>query len=338
MRCAGGKNSLKGGLFLLALACLLGAGTVMAAEFTMKLGHATANDAQDEIAKLFAREVERLSKGRIQATVYNASTLGNNQKMNMDVRSGAQEALEQPAGFAVPYVPILGVLDLPFLFTNLGVQTKVLMNKTAIDPFLQAQRKVGLEMVSIYSGGFKYFATKFPLRTADDMKGRKLRVIQSPELVAQIKAFGAIGVPLPLGEVYTAIQQGVVEGVEAPIDVIEHMRFHEVAKYIASIQHGTLSTFIVVNKRWLDGMPKELQEAVRQAGRTTDAEALKIYSKFQQNSLDVMKKGGAVYTEFPEAEKAKLKAAGEKVWEESRKDKAKAETLQPLLKAIQEAK
>jgi TRAP-type C4-dicarboxylate transport system substrate-binding protein len=72
MRCASGDNFLRGGLVLLAFACLLGAGTVMAAEFTMKLGHATANDAQDEIAKLFAREVERISRGRIQATVYNA--------------------------------------------------------------------------------------------------------------------------------------------------------------------------------------------------------------------------------------------------------------------------
>ena len=326
-------------VILAAMLLLVSGGSVWAApEYTMKLGHATANDAQDEVAKLFAKEVEQLSKGRIKATVYNASTLGNNQKMNIDVRSGAQEALEQPAGFAVPYIPILGVLDLPFLFPNPAVQTKVLMNNEATAPFLEAHRKLGLEVVSIFSGGFKYFATKFPLKTFEDMKGRKLRVIQSPELVEQIKAFGAIGIPLALSESYTAIQQGVVEGVELPIDVIQHLRFHEVAKYLASIQHGTLTTYIVVNKRWLDSLPKDLQEAVRQAGRLTSAEALKIYTQFQQNSQDVMKKGGAIYTEIPESERAKFKAAGEKVWEEIRKDKAKAETLNPLVKAIQEAK
>ncbi len=306
------------------------------AQFTMKLGHATANDGQDEIAKFFAKEVERLSGGRIKAPVYNASQLGNNEKMNKDLRSGAQEAIIQPAGFAVPYIPLLGVLDLPFLFPSDEVQTRVL-NSEAAEPFRKAARQAGLEIAMWYAGGFKYLATKFPVNKAEDLKGRKIRVIQSPELVGQFKAFGAIGIPLPLAECYTALQQGTVEGIEVPIDVLERFKFHEVAKYVTSMRHGTLSSMIMVNARWLDSLPADLKEAVRKAGEAAAKESLTIMKKHQQRSMDVVKKA-ATFSELPETERTKLKTASEQVWAEIKKDQAKGEALARLVKAIETAK
>jgi len=306
------------------------------AQFTMKLGHATANDGQDEIAKFFAKEVERLSGGRIKAPVYNASQLGNNEKMNKDLRSGAQEAIIQPAGFAVPYIPVLGILDLPFLFPSDEVQTKVL-NSDAAEPFRQAARQAGLEIVMWYAGGFKYLATKFPVNTAEDLKGRKIRVIQSPELVGQFKAFGAIGIPLPLAECYTALQQGTVEGIEVPIDVMERFKFHEVAKYVTGMGHGTLSSMIMINSRWLNSLPSDLQEVVRKAGEAAATESLSIMRKHQHRSLDIVKKA-ATFSELPDMERAKLKTASEQVWAEIKKDQAKAEALARLVGSIERMK
>lgn len=309
---------------------------VQGADFTLKLGHATANDAQDKTSIFFTKEVERFSKGRIKATVYNASQLGNNPKMNKDVRSGVQEALAQPTGFAVPYIRTLGVLDLPFLFPNERVQTQVL-NSEATDPFRALARKAGVEIVAFFGGGFKHFITKFPLKTAADLQGRKFRVIQSPELVAQFKAFGAIGVPMPLMELYTSLQQRVVEGCELPWDLAERLKYYEVAKYLTESRHGSLSSFIIVNKRWLDSLPKDLQEAVREAGRSTAKEAVRIYRESEQNSLKVLQKKGLV-SALPEVERAKLKAASEQVWTKIRKNPAKAEALSRLEKAIAAAR
>ena len=323
-------------LLLLCAALLFGVSgwnqASAAAKYTMKVGHATANDGQDAVTKFFAKEVERLSEGKIKAPVYNASQLGNNPKMNKDVRSGAQEVLVQPAGFSVPYIPTLGVLDLPFLFNDLEVQTKVL-NSKATTLLHNAAQKVGLEIVMWYAGGFKYIATKFPLTTADGLKGRKVRVIQSPELVAQFKAFGAVGVPMPLGECYTALQQGVVEGISTPIDVIEKFKFHRVTGHVSSTRHGTLSSIILVNSRWLSSLPADLQKTVREAGRTTAMAALGIMNKFQTKSLETVKKE-ATYIEFPEQERAKLKKISEQVWDQMRQNKAKAEVMDILLDAM----
>ena len=303
------------------------------AQYEIKLGHATANDAQDQTALFFGKEVERLSSGRIKVSVFNASQLGNNDKMNKDLRSGAQEALLQPTGFATAYLPILGVLDLPFLFPNDEVQTKVL-NSDAAKPLLDAALSANVEIVAFFGGGFKQLATTFPVTKVEDLRGRKFRVISSPELVAQFKAFGAIGVPMALGEVYTALQQGTVEGVENPEDVVVKMKHHEAAKYFTRTNHGALSSVILVNKRFLSSLPADLQKAVRDAGQSAANKALELYSQARKDSAAEMARAGIQLTELPAPELAKLKAAAEPVWDEAKKDKAKAEAIESLTKAI----
>lgn len=311
---------------------------IAASEYTMKIGHATAKDAQDAMANHFAKKVEEFSDGRIKAPVYNASQLGNNPKMNKDVRSGAQEALIQPAGFAVPYIRTLAVLDLPFLFSGHEVFAKVmLMNNKATEPLRKAARKAGLEIVSFLGCGFKYFCTTFPLKTFEDLKGRKIRVIQSPVLISQIKAFSAIGIPMPLGELYTALQQGVVEGFTNPVSIIERMKYYEVSKYTTNTIHGGNASMVFVNKRWFDSLPAVLQEAVRKAGMATEGRVGAEYmSKFDQRSLEIIKKK-AVYAEFPETERAKMKTAVKGIWDKMRENPATAEALETLLKGIDAA-
>jgi C4-dicarboxylate-binding protein DctP len=299
----------------------------------MKIGYATANDAQDEVGRLFAREVERLSQGRIKVAVYPGSQLGNNEKMNNDVRTGVQEVLLQPVGFAAPYVPTMGVLDLPFLFPNDEVQTRVL-NSSATELLRQQGRTAGVEILSFYGNGFKNFATKFPVQRAEDLRGRKFRVIQSPELVSQMKAFGAIGVPMPLAEVYTALQQGIVEGIENPEDVVVRHKHHEVAKYYTYSNHGALSSGIFVNKRWFDSLPRDLQDAVRKAGEAAAREAPQIMKRHQQSAAQEMVRSGVTISRLPEAEVAKLREASKAVWEEIRKDAQKAQLLDALLREL----
>jgi C4-dicarboxylate-binding protein DctP len=307
----------------------------MAAEFTMKLGHATANDAHDMAARHFAKEVERLSNGRIAAPVYNASQLGNNEKMNKDVRLGAQECLVQPAGFCVPYIPAAAALDLPFLFPSLEVFEKV-ANSDATKPLRDSTLKAGVEMVGFLQCAFKYFCTTFPLQKADDLKGRKIRIIQSPVLVTQFKAWGAIPIPMAMGEIYTGLQQGTCEGFDNPIDLIENMKFHEVAKYVTRSLHAANSIIVLVNKKWLDSLPPDLQAAVRTAGKTSITECINIQRRYVQKSTDVIKEK-AVYFELPDAERAKLKTAGMVVWDEMRKDAEKAATMNPIVQAIEAA-
>jgi C4-dicarboxylate-binding protein DctP len=303
------------------------------AKYTMKLGHATANDAQDAVANFFAKEVEKLSNGQIKTTVYNASQLGNNIKMNKDLRSGAQEAIVEPAGFAVRYIQSLSVLDLPFLFPSEAIQNKVL-NTAASDPIRETARKAGVEIIAFYPAGSIQFATKFPINAAKDLKGRKFRIIPSPVITARFKAMGAIGVPMPLGELYPALQQGTVEGCEITFEIIERMKFYEVANYVTDSNHAMFAGVILVNKRWFDSLPADLQKAVHQAGRSLTEEVLNIRNNFVQKSIAVLKKD-AKYSVLPEAERAKLKAACEIVWTNMRKDPQKAALIDALVKEVE---
>lgn len=336
-------KSLHKGLWMLLITAMISGliiwntGTAAAqAKYTMKLGHATANDAQDAVANYFAKEVEKLSGGQIKATVYNASQLGNNIKMNKDLRSGAQEAIVQPVGFSARYIQILSVLDLPFLFPSEAVLNKVL-NTEASDPIREAARQAGVEIIAFYPAGSIQFATKFPVNTAEDLKGRKFRIIPAPAISARFKAMGAIGVPMPLGELYPALQQGTVEGCEITFEIIERMKFYEVANYVTESNHAMFAGFILVNRGWLDSLPVDLQKVVYQAGSSLTEEVLSIRNNFVQKSVAALKKD-AKFSELPESEREKLKAATEVVWTDMKKDPQKAALIDALVRGVEEAK
>jgi tripartite ATP-independent transporter DctP family solute receptor len=327
----------------MGLALLLAAGSTgwdraIAAEFTLKLGHTTAKDAQDEIANLFATEVEKHSAGRIKVEVYNAGQLGNDAKMNRDVRSGAQEGIIQPVDFMVTFIPAMGALQVPGLFANYDVQVKVLTGKNEASELLRKRAQaVGLEIVALYPVGFTQLATTFPIKKFEDLKGHKIRARGAPELVLETKSWGAIPIPLPLAEVYTSLQQGVVEGTQNSIDLVEMFKFYEVAKYITETSHQASTGAIVINKKWFDALPPDLKQAVRDGGQASGGSAaLKIVSKLEDQAWATMK-SKAIYFKLPDAERAKMKAATKPVWDLVRNDPVKAEALDALVQAVDAA-
>jgi TRAP-type C4-dicarboxylate transport system substrate-binding protein len=148
---------------------------------------------------------------------------------------------------------------------------------------------------------------------------------------------GAIGVPMPLGELYPALQQGTVEGCEITFEIIERMKFYEVANYVTDSNHAMFAGIILVNKRWLDSLPADLQKVVHQAGGSLTKEVLNIRNNFVQKSIAVLKKE-AKYSVLPEAERAKLKASCEIVWANMKKDPQKAALIDALVKEVEASK
>ena len=188
------------GLTLFLVAGSTGWDRAIAADFTLKLGHTTAMDAQDEIAHLFAKEVETRSSGKIKVQIYNASQLGNDVKMNRDVRSGAQEGIIQPIDFMVTFVPAFGALQVPGLFSDYDTQVKVLTGKNnAIELLNKRVQAVGLEIVALYPVGFTQLATTFPIKTFEDLKGHKIRARGAPELVLETRILGRDSDPAATG-------------------------------------------------------------------------------------------------------------------------------------------
>lgn len=297
--------------------------------FELRIGHQTANDYQDEFTNFFVREVGRLSNGRIKGTVFNAGQLGNPAQQNQAVRTGTQQGIVQPAGIMTSYLPELGVLDLPFLFPDDVAQTRVL-NGPGGDPLRVLAEQQRVVIVAFVAGGAKDFVTRFPFRVLEDLRGRKMRVIESPELVAQMRAWGAIGIPMPFPEVYTALQQGAIDGLDNAPDTIWTAKFWEVARHVTITGHGRWSTVVAVGKQWFDSLPDDLKVAVRQAGQNTTTEALKRRDWWALQAREGMRKAGVTVARLPVPELARMKELGTAVWDDVRRNPRKAAILQSI--------
>lgn len=308
--------------------------TTSGTTYEMKIGLATAKDAQDEIATIYAAAIEKATNGRIKAKVYNGSQLGDNTQMTQAIQQGTMEGMLQPLGFMAPFVAEAGVLDLPFLFKNYAEQKKVLAGP-GFDPIKQAAEKKGFKiLVGLpYSEGFRGLFTKFPVTKMEDLKGKKFRIFPAPELTGQFESWGASAVPMALVEVFTALQQGTLDGLDNPPDVTYKMKHHEAATYFTITDHGSLSTVIMVSKVWFDKLPKDLQDAVTKTAQDVLPQAYQAVEKGYQNAMTALKADPKVkITNMPVAELERMRTAVQPVWEKDRKDAAKG----PVLKALED--
>jgi C4-dicarboxylate-binding protein DctP len=236
-----------------------------------------------------------------------------------------------PAGFISATVPELSLFDLPFLLP--GAPTKITafaaQSKAAVKMAEQAEQK-GIHVIGFHGIGPQSFLTKFPVSKLADIQGKKFRVIPSPPRVGAYQDWGAVPRPMEFGEVYTALQQGTLDGMENPPDVIYKMKLHEVAKYYTITEHFAFASVVILSKRWLDGLPRDLQDAVARAGKETIAFADDAYTKSQDQSLDEMRKAITVTT-FPADELQKMKELAQKgVWDRMKKDPQRGPIVQLL--------
>jgi C4-dicarboxylate-binding protein DctP len=222
-------------------------------------------------AEMFKQFVEERTKGHYEVQIYPAQQLGGLRDQVEGTSLGTIELTQQTPPTVSLFVPKAMVLDFPFLWTDEEGMWKVLDGPLGQE-LLQSLEAKGLKGVDFWSSGFKNFTSgRKPIRTPDDFKGLKIRVIPSPLLSAQYEAWGASPTPVDFKELYTALQQGLVDGQENPAGTIVDVKLYEVQKYMTESRHGFLHYIMMFNKKWFDAQPKLHQEilvqAVKEAGR-----------------------------------------------------------------------
>lgn len=220
---------------------------------------------------MFKQLVEQRTKGYYEVQIYPAQQLGGLRDQVEGTALGTIELTQQTPPTVSLFVPKAMVLDFPFLWPNEEAMWKVLDGPLGQE-LLQSLEAKGLKGVDFWSSGFKNFTSgRKPIRTPDDFKGMKIRVIPSPLLSAQYEAWGASPTPVDFKELYTALQQGLVDGQENPAGTIVDVKLYEVQKYMTESRHGFLHYIMMFNKKWFDAQPKPNQEiliqAVKEAGR-----------------------------------------------------------------------
>jgi C4-dicarboxylate-binding protein DctP len=268
-------NSKKGvfmKLFKGMLSVALLATMSFAAEYTLKFSHVVSPDTpKGKAADYFAKRVAELSHGKIEVKVYPNGVLGKDKAVLRKMKFNSIQMAAPTFSKFTGLVPQLGVFSLPFIFKDENHLHKVLDGEVG-QKLLDMVTKKGYVALAYWDNGFKEMSDNVrSLIKPSDAKGLKFRVMNSKVLMAQFRAIGAIPQPLPFSEVYSALQQGVVDGQENTISNIYTKKFYEVQKYMTMTNHGYLGYMVVMSKRAWSKLPADMQKVVKQAMKEATA-------------------------------------------------------------------
>ena len=258
----------------------------------IKLAHDQPESSTHHQAGVKWKElVKSRSEGKIKVQIFPSSMLGSGVQMVEQLQAGAIEAASLPTAWVAPLAPSLQVLDLPFLFPNRAAAYAVLDGPTGA-AILEPLQKVNIVGVGFWESGFKQFTGNFRIHQPSDYQGHKIRTMPAPVIQEQFKAFGAVPTTISFGELYSALQQKVVDGQENPIVTIAAMRFFEVQKHMTLSDHGFIAYVFMLNKSFLDKLPKEQREILLSRGPGIDLVPTRYHQKVRGGqSRDVQEVG-----------------------------------------------
>jgi TRAP-type C4-dicarboxylate transport system substrate-binding protein len=264
-----------GALFLAAALAAASPGHAAAQDkaMTVKLATATLNDVQHEWMKRFASMLEKSAGGRIRTELYPASQLGAIPRMIEATQLGSIQVWVGPPEFLVGVDQRFELLSVPGLFENDQHAVKTIADPEFSKAFLAVGAGKGLVGASLFFYGPGGYAMRTPVRTVADLRGKKIRVLASPFQTEQMARLGATGVPLTLGDVLPALQQGTIDGSFTTVPVFTTLQYQQAARYITETGQAYVFSVAMLSKRWFDSLPADLQEQVMTAARQAETEA-----------------------------------------------------------------
>lgn len=258
------------------------AGFCVSAPITLKLAHMVSTSAHYHIGSLeFARLVEERTKGAIKIEIFPAGQLGKGERELVEgLQIGTIDLVVTSTGPMGGFVPKMMVVDLPFLFRENSHVDNTLDGPIGTD-LLKDLSKVGIRGIAFWENGFRNLTnSKRSIFKPEDVKGLKLRTMENEVHMDAFRQLGADPTPMAWGEVYTALQQGVIDGQENPIGIIRTHKIYEVNKHLALTGHVYSPALLLINEKKLMGLSSDIQKILLEAGR----EAAKYERKFNRDS------------------------------------------------------
>ncbi len=254
-----------------------GVGNVAAQDnkaMVVRVATATLNDAQHEWMKRFAVAIEKNSGGRMKAELYPASQLGTIPRMIEGTQFGSIQIWVGPPEFLVGVDPRFELLSVPGVLQNDQHAVKIINDAEFSKAFLAVGANKGLVGASLFLTGPAAFDMRTPMRTLADLRGKKVRVLASPFQMEQLTRLGGTGVPLSLGDVLPALQQGTLDGALSALPVFAALQYQGAAKYITETGHSYIFSVAMLSKKWFDGLPNDLKTIVMTSAKQAQTEVL----------------------------------------------------------------
>jgi tripartite ATP-independent transporter DctP family solute receptor len=246
---------------------------------------------------LFADKAKEKTKGEVAITVFPAGQLGQEKDYIEGSRLGSIEITKVSSAPLGQFAKGLQVVSLPFIWKDLGHQHRVADGP--IGKRLMADlEKSGFKGLAFFDAGFRHVTTRIgPVRKPDDLKGLKIRVMQSEPLIATINAFGAVAVPMGQSEVYVALQQKVIDGWENNEPTVLSFNMQEVAKYFSYTRHVSIPDILIMSKPVFDSAPPAIQKAILEAAAETIPVQRKIWADYIGTATQQLKSKGMEFNE-----------------------------------------
>lgn len=237
---------------------------------TLRLGHDQTTDTPYQVAaQTFADAVAEKTNGKVKIEIFPGATLGDELSMLDSVRLGDLDFSIAAAPNAASHIPELGFFGVSYLFEDYVHFRKAMTDQVIIDKIaeLAAEKNLGFSFLGFLTTGARSVYSVDPIRTPDDMKGVKMRVMASPVEAKVWSTFGGLPVSIPFGEVYTALQTGVAGAAENTPLVYVANKHQEVAPYLDLTEHQYMVSTLWVSDKTMSKLPEDVQSVIVEAAK-----------------------------------------------------------------------
>ena len=306
-------------------------GPAPAAEYTMKIGTDTVNDAQHEWMKHYAERVEKASEGRIKTELYPSGQLGGSKVEIKAMQLGTLEARIGPGAFLGGIDPRFAVLDAPGWFVDLDHARRTIADPKFRDVFLAMPKAKGIIGVSLFIYGPSSYVMRNAIDGLEGFAGKKIRIMGSPMQVQLVAKLGATAAPMAWGETLPALQHGTIDGVQSSLPAFVSAKFYDAGKYLVRTHDMLFVSIGMVSKIWFDKLPGELQSVIMEQGRAVEPEISALtQATYDKATADWTGNGGKL-VDLPAGQKDQMRERIATVGAEVFKDQPQIQEMYQLL-------
>lgn len=307
------RSKLFAGIVLFALCC-----TAAAWGATPKVIKIGQNGSQDHHYQMYLEKWSAAVKARTgdkyKFEIYPNDLYGKQNQLVEGCQLGTTDMVLATGSILTSYSPKFGVLNLPFLFED-EMQACEVLNGPVGDEISESLAKRNLIILAWWDNGMRHLFPGSPVEKMEDMKGMKLRTLNSPEMIDTINAFGANAVPMGFGEVYSAWQLKTIDGCEGTTTHMVTQKYYELTKSAALLWYMHVSNPLIISKRLWSELPKEDQEIFLDEAKKMSRFTYEYQSQIEAKEIEECEKQGVVFTR---PDRAPFIEAVKPVWEKYR--------------------
>lgn len=248
----------------------------------------------------FSRVLEERSDGAVTVQIFENEQLGTEEEATLMVKLGALAASAASAGGGIAaFVPEAEIFNFPFIFRDLDHFYRVVDGPIGERVAARIEEELDVLVLGYWFAGRRNaWNAERPIVVPDDFEGLKIRVIPTPILVDTFNALGAQATPMSFGELYSALEQGVVDGAETDHVDLYGERFYEVTEYVSYTRHLYLAVALIFSRKLYDELPPEVQAAVLDAGRASVRVEREAMASMTADALAELEKLGIQFNEI----------------------------------------